>query len=84
MSDRLTQDLLGNRLQLQVGRALVDLPDLGVAEQLLDRMLLDEAVAAEQVHRERRDAFGNFRRKILQMAASVRNGRRASRSRAAL
>ena len=48
-------------MQLQVGRALVDLPDLGVAEQLLDRIFLDEAVAAKQVDRERRDAFGDFR-----------------------
>ena len=63
MNDRLAQDLLGDRLQLQVGRALVDLPDLGVAVQLLDRVVLDEAVAAEQVHRERRDALGDFRRR---------------------
>ena len=61
----LTHDLLGDRLQLQVGRAFVDLADLGVAVELLDRILLDESVAAEQVDRERRDALGDLRRQDL-------------------
>ena len=43
----------------------VDLPDLGVAVQLLDRVVLHEAVAAEQVDRERRDALGDFGREDL-------------------
>ena len=47
-----SQDLLRNRLQLQVRRPLVDLPNLGVPEQLLDRVLLHEAVAAEQIDGE--------------------------------
>ncbi len=51
-NERLAQDLLGNRLELQVGGSLVDLADFCVAEQLLDRVLLDEPVAAEQVDRE--------------------------------
>ena len=58
-------DLLRDRLQLQVRRALVDLADLGVAEQLLDRIFLDEPVAAEEIHRQRRDALGDLRREDL-------------------
>ena len=48
------EHLLRDRLELQVRRALVDLSDLRVAVQLLDRIFLHEAVAAEQVDRERR------------------------------
>ena len=65
MNERLAQNLLGNRLELQVGRPLVDLADFGVAEQLLDRVFLDEPVAAEQVDGERRDALGDLRRENL-------------------
>ena len=53
--------------------------DLGVAEQLLDRVLLDEAVTAEQVHRERRDAFGNFRREDLADNNPLRSGTAVAR-----
>src|SRR4029453_11343487 len=53
--------LLRNRLELQIGRAFIDLPDLGVAIQLLDRVVLDESISAKQVHRERRHAFRHFR-----------------------
>ena len=61
----LAQDLFGDGLELQVRGALVDLPDLRVAVELLDRVLLDEAVAAEQVHGERRDALCDLRRQDL-------------------
>ena len=47
----LSKDLLRDGLQLQVGCAFVDLSDLGVAEQLLDRVVLDETVATEEIHR---------------------------------
>ena len=57
----LPHDLLGDRLQLQIRRAFVDLTDLGVAVELLDRILLDEAVAAEEVDSKRRDALGDLR-----------------------
>ena len=40
---------LGDRLQLDVGRALVDGADLGVAVELLDAVVLGEAHAAEPV-----------------------------------
>ena len=59
------KNLFRDRLQLQVRRAFVDLADLRVAIQLLDRVVLHEAVAAEQVDRERRDALGDFRREEL-------------------
>ena len=65
---RLPDDLLGDRLQLQIRRALVDLADLGVAVQLLDRIFFDEAVAAEQVHRQRGDALGDFQGVQFQIA----------------
>ena len=54
LPDCLAENLFGDGLQLQVGRAFVDLADLGVAVQLLDRIVLHEAVAAEQVDGERR------------------------------
>src|SRR5688572_11013940 len=53
------EQVLGDRLQLQVRRALVDLSDLGVAIQLLDGVVLHEPVSAVQVDGERRDALGN-------------------------
>src|SRR5512134_3750860 len=46
----LREQLFRDRLQLQIRRALVDLTDLRVAKQLFDRVILDEAVTAEQVH----------------------------------
>src|SRR3989442_15916274 len=58
-------DLLRDRLKLQVGRAFVDLSDLRVAPQLLDRIVLHEAVAAVEIDRERRDALGHLRREDL-------------------
>ena len=56
-SSVLTADLLRNRLQLQIRRALVDLSDLRVAVELLDGVVLDEAVAAEEIDGERRGAL---------------------------
>ncbi len=57
----LSEDLLGDRLQLQIRRALVDLADLRVPVQLLHRVVFDEAIAAVQVHRQRRDALRDLR-----------------------
>src|SRR6185436_2556236 len=59
------EELFGDGLELQVGRALVDLPDLRVAVQLLNGIVLDEPVAAEQVDRERGDTLGDLRREDL-------------------
>src|SRR5215472_9464695 len=41
-----------DRLELQIRRAFVDLSDLRVTIELLDRVVLHEAVAAVQVDRE--------------------------------
>ena len=79
-----SHDLLGDRLQLQVGRAFVDLADLRVAVELLDRIVLHEAVAAEQVDRQRGDALGDLRREELADRGFGQERRPASRSRAAL
>src|SRR5262249_5696093 len=48
-------DLAGDHETLDLRGALVDLEQLGVAHQLLDRVLLDVAVAAEDLHRVRGD-----------------------------
>ena len=47
-----TEKLFRDGLQLQIRGALVNLPDLRVAEQLLDRIFLYESVAAEEIHRQ--------------------------------
>src|SRR5687768_1834892 len=57
----LRENPLRDRHQLHVRRALVDLADLRVAIELLDGIFLYEAVAAIQVDRHRRNAFGDFR-----------------------
>ena len=44
--------------------------------RLLHRVLLDVAVAAEELHGERRDALGHSEAKSLAIAASLMNGRR--------
>src|SRR4051795_119437 len=44
------KDLLRNNEALNLRGALVDLEELGVAHQLLDRILLDVAVPAEDLH----------------------------------
>src|SRR5688500_10640715 len=44
------QDLPGDHEPLDLGGPLVELHDLGVAHQLLDRVVLDEAVAAVYLH----------------------------------
>src|SRR6185295_6241411 len=61
----LAKKVFRNRLQLKVGRALIDLSDLRVAIELLDRVVLDESVAAEEIHRQRGDAFGDLGREQL-------------------
>src|SRR2546423_207176 len=45
------EDLFGDDQPLDLRGALVDLEELGVAHQLLDRVLLDVAVPAEDLHR---------------------------------
>ena len=47
-----TEYLFRDGLQLQVRRAFVDLADLRVAIELLDRVVLHVAVAAEQLDRQ--------------------------------
>ena len=55
------EDRLGDRGELHVRRSLVDLSDLRVAPELLDRILLRVPVAAEELHRQRRDPLGHLR-----------------------
>src|SRR2546423_8944265 len=57
-----SDDELGDGLQLHVGSALVDRADLGVAPELLDGVVLDEAVAAVEFNRTRGDSFRDARR----------------------
>src|SRR5258707_14743170 len=52
---RLAHHLAGDHEALDLLRALVDLRDLRVAHEALDRVLLDVAVAAEDLHRIGRD-----------------------------
>src|SRR5947207_4293725 len=49
------EDFLRDHEPLDLGGALVDLEQLRVAHQLLDRVLLDVAVAAEDLDRVGRD-----------------------------
>src|SRR5437016_8104624 len=49
------EDFLRDHESLDLRRALVDLEQLRVAHQLLDRVLLDVPVAAEDLHGVRRD-----------------------------
>ncbi len=55
-----SEQILGDRHQLHVRRALVDLADLRVAIQLFDWIFLDEPIAAVEVDRHRRDPLGDF------------------------
>src|ERR1700676_2200277 len=57
------QHLLGNRGQLHIRSAFVDLAHLGIAEVLLGRIVADEAVAAEDLHALAGHALGNLRGK---------------------
>ena len=50
----------GLGVHLDVARALVDRTDLGVAVELLDRIVLRVAVAAEEFHRERGHALAHL------------------------
>jgi hypothetical protein len=68
------KQLLRNRLQLHVRGAFVDLADLGVAKQFLNRVVADETVAAVQVHCHRGDAFGHFGRENLAHGGFVHEG----------
>ena len=62
---RLAEDLFGDGLKLHVRGALVDLADLGISIEFLHRIILHEAIAAEQIDRERRHPFGDLRREQL-------------------
>src|SRR5580765_450173 len=53
------EDLLCDDEPLDLRRPLVDLEELRVAHQLLDRVLLHVAVAAEDLHRVRRHFHGH-------------------------
>src|SRR6476646_1670128 len=73
---RLAQHLAGDHEPLDLLRALVDLRDLGVAHEALDRVLLDVAVAAEDLHRVGRHGHGDVaalelrhRRRLRQLLA---------------
>src|SRR5262245_30691873 len=59
----LRQQMTGDDELLDLRRALVDLRDLGVAEVSLDLVLLDEAVAAVDLHRVRGHPHGGVRGK---------------------
>src|SRR5258705_7564597 len=59
------QNRLRNRSELHVRRSLVDLPDFRVTPELLDGILLRVAVAAEELHGQRRDLFAHLRREEL-------------------
>src|ERR1700756_1669948 len=52
---RLAKHLAGDHEPLDLLRPLVDLRDLRVAHEAFDRVLLDVAVATEDLHRIRRD-----------------------------
>jgi len=56
----LRQNQLGDRAELHVAGAFVDLADLGVAIVLLHRIVLGEAVAAVDLDRQRRYALGHL------------------------
>src|SRR6476619_975508 len=56
---RLAQHLAGDHESLDLLRSLVDLRDLRVAHEALDRVLLDVAVAAEDLHRVDRHRHGD-------------------------
>jgi len=57
----LSHHQLCNRPQLHVRRTFIDLADLGIAIQLLDRIVLRVPVPAEELHGQRRDALGHLR-----------------------
>src|SRR3989442_15877683 len=56
----LPQELLRDGVQLHVARPFVNRADLGIAVKLLHRVLLGVAVAAKQLHRERRPPLGDL------------------------
>src|SRR3954466_13013111 len=59
------QRLASDDQALDLGRALVQLHDLGVAHQLLDGVLLDEAIAAVDLHGVRGDLHRGVRGEAL-------------------
>src|SRR5512133_1982931 len=56
----LSQQLLRDRLQLHVGRPLVNCPYLRVAIELLDGVVLRVAIPTEQLDAERRHALAHL------------------------
>src|SRR5262245_10524021 len=57
---RLLEQVLGDRLELQVGRAFVDLTDLGIAIQFFHRIVAHEAVASVQIDGSRGHTLGDL------------------------
>jgi len=55
------QNRLSDRRELHIRRSLVDLSDLRVAPELLDRILLRVPVAAKELDRGRGDVLADFR-----------------------
>jgi hypothetical protein len=51
-SIHLPYDLLGDRLELQVRSAFVNLANLRVSKEFLDGIIFDETVAAEEIDSE--------------------------------
>src|SRR5205823_3538925 len=66
-------ELACNYNLLNLGRALVNLRDLGVAEQSLDRIVLDVPVAAEDLDRLRRGEHRGLARQELGHRAELRD-----------
>src|SRR5262249_43259670 len=57
----LGQQHLGDSLLLHIRCAFVYLADLAIAEEFLHRIIFHVAVAAVQIHGQRRHFFGDFR-----------------------
>src|SRR4051812_8269790 len=68
------QHLAGDYQTLDLGRALVELHDLRVAHQLLDGVLLDEAVAAVDLH----GVSCDLHRRVCREALRVRRDERVA------
>src|ERR1700691_5436625 len=64
-SSVVSEHQLGDSGQLHIRCAFVDLPDLGIAVVLLDRVVLDKAIAAKNLDRLAGDALGHLGGKVL-------------------
>ena len=81
---RSSQQLFRDRHLLHIAGSLVNPPDLGVAIQLLHRIIFRESDAAENFYGTEATRSATCDAKYLHMAASVTNARPASCRRAAL